>query len=119
MFVEELILAKYAKKGCPPKNKPEPDEGSETEQDPETQKEAEALPLPKEQLLELRKKLIAKYPRLDNPLDWDLEYMDKAYLKPEYAAETPNGTDDYPEGTRENHALIPMESTNTGDSSST
>ena len=116
MFVEKLI-PKFAKKGCPPKKKPEPDEDSETEQDPETHREVEAVPLPKEQLLELRKTLIAKYPRLDNPLDWDLEYMDKAYSMPEDAGDKPKDTGDKPEGISESRALIPMGSTNAGDSS--
>jgi len=108
MFVEKLIPAKYVKKEPPPKNKPESDEGSKAELDPETQKEAETVTLPKEQLMELRKKLIAKYPRLDNPLDWDLEYMDKAFTMRE-------DRDDNPEGTSESLPLVSKEGENSGD----
>jgi len=123
-FVDELVPVEYAKKEPPPKNKQEQDQGTEpkdskpkedskpkkaeAKDDSEGETDYEAVALPKAELMELRKALIKKYPRLDNPLDWDLEYVEKACCERV-------DTDDKPEGAGESHALIAREGTNSGD----
>ena len=132
-YVDKLIPVEYAKKEPQPKNKQEQDPGSEPkdsdpkkdskpknaepQDDAEAETDYEAVPLPKADLLKLRETLIKRYPRLDNPLDWTLEYMDKSNPKPANGAGDRSegrkgkteGTSDDPDGAGEELAFLPKE----------